>query len=135
MQEPYCPSGYIPLAVCGAHLTGQPLNYQLTDAEAFLIEATVTSPNYRLYALRGTIPAKPGLVRAQEGAAIELEVWAVPQDRFGGFAAGVPAPLAIGTCTLTSGRSVKSFVCEPSAIDGAEEITHLGGWRNYVSST
>jgi allophanate hydrolase len=133
MEKPYCPSGYVPLAVCGAHLNGQPLNYQLTDAGAFLIETTTTAPNYRLYALRGTVPAKPGLVRAQQGAQIDLEVWAVPQDRFGRFVAAVPAPLAIGTCILASGRNVKSFVCEPSAIENAEEITHLGGWRSYIS--
>ena len=32
---PYCPAGYVPLAVCGAHLTGEPLNYQLTGAGHF----------------------------------------------------------------------------------------------------
>ena len=133
IEDFYCPDGYVPLAVCGAHLAGQPLNHQLTSAGAFLIEKCSTSPNYRLYALRGTIPAKPGLVRAKEGAAIELEVWAVPEDKFGVFVAAVPPPLAIGSCTLACGRTVKSFVCEPRAIEDAEEITHLGGWRNYVS--
>jgi allophanate hydrolase len=133
VEQPYCPAGYVPLAVCGAHLSGQPLNYQLTDAGAFLVEATFTTPNYRLYALRDTIPLKPGLVRSTEGAAIELEVWAVPTAMLGGFVAAVPPPLAIGTCTLASGRSVKSFVCEPEAIENAEEITHLGGWRKYIT--
>lgn len=132
-EHTYCPDGYVPLAVCGAHLAGQPLNHQLTDAGAFLIEQGSTSANYRLYALRGTKPAKPGLVRAKEGGAIELEVWAVPEDKFGAFVAAVPPPLAIGSCTLACGRTVKSFVCEPRAVDDAEEITHLGSWRNYVS--
>ena len=134
VETPYCPQGYVPLAVCGAHLKGMPLNWQLQDAGAYLIESTVTSPEYRFYALRGTVPAKPGLVRSGEGgASIEVEVWAVPVERFGAFVAAVPAPLAIGTCRLVSGRQVKSFVCEPSALQDADEITHLGGWRRYVS--
>jgi allophanate hydrolase len=130
--NPYCPVGYVPLAVCGAHLTGQPLNYQLREAQAFLIEACRTSPGYRLYALGGTVPPKPGLVRsASGGAPIDLEVWAVPENTFGRFVAAVPPPLAIGTCTLESGRSVKSFVCEPGALENAEEITHFGGWKQF----
>ena len=114
-------------------MTGQPLNHQLTAAGAFLIEASRTAPEYRLYALRGTVPAKPGLVLDREGgAAIEVEVWAVPEGQLGSFCAGVPPPLAIGTCTLESGRQVKSFVCEPWALADAEEITALGGWRAFV---
>jgi allophanate hydrolase len=129
---PYCPAGYVPLAVCGAHLSGQPLNFQLREAGAFLIETCRTSPNYRFYALGGTVPAKPGLFLAEEGgAAIEVEVWAVPENTFGRFVAAVPPPLAIGTCTLESGRQVKSFVCEPYALGDAREITHFGGWRQY----
>ena len=131
-EFPYCPAGYVPLAVCGAHLTGQPLNYQLRDANAFLIEATRTSPEYRFYALGGTVPAKPGLFLSKTGgAAIEVEVWAVPESTFGRFVAAVPPPLAIGTCTLAGGRRVKSFVCEPYALEDATEITQFGGWKRY----
>ena len=133
---PYCPEGYIPLAVCGAHLTGQPLNHQLTGAGAFLIEACRTAAEYKFYALAGTKPAKPGLVRvAAGGAAIEVEVWAVPLTTFGAFVAAVPPPLAIGTCRLDSGREVKSFVCEPWAVADAEDITALGGWRKYLQTS
>ena len=131
-EFPYCPAGYVPLAVCGAHLTGQALNYQLRDANAFLIEATRTSPEYRFYALGGTVPAKPGLFLSKTGgAAIEVEVWAVPESTFGRFVAAVPPPLAIGTCTLAGGRKVKSFVCEPYALEDATEITQFGGWKRY----
>ncbi len=130
--EPYCPNGYVPLAVCGAHLRGEPLNHQLTDAGAFLIEACRTAPEYRFYALRGTTPAKPGLARSGAGgASIEVEVWAVPEATFGRFVAAVPPPLGIGTCTLESGRNVKSFICEPYALDEADEIKHLASWRAF----
>ena len=133
-SHPYCPAGYVPLAVCGAHLTGQPLNHQLTSAGAFLIEWTRTSPEYRLYALKGTVPPKPGLVFAPlGGSAIEVEVWAVPEATFGPFVAAVPPPLAIGSGKLASGRTVKSFVCEPWALNDATEITELGSWRRYLA--
>ena len=133
LEKPYCPAGYVALAVCGAHLAGQPLNHQLTHAGAFLIEATHTSPDYRFYALKGTVPAKPGLIYSPTGggAAIEVEVWAVPENAFGPFVAAVPPPLGIGTCTLASGRKVKSFICEPCALSDAEEITQLASWRAF----
>jgi allophanate hydrolase len=128
--------GCISLAVVGAHLTGQPLNYQLTERGARLVKSCRTSPDYRLFALRDTTPAKPGLVREREyaGPGIELEVWAVPEDRFGSFVAAVPPPLAIGNVRLDTGEWVKGFVCEPLAMLGAEEITHFGGWRRYRGS-
>jgi allophanate hydrolase len=126
----------VPLAVCGAHLTGQPLNYQLLAAGAFLIESTFTSPEYRLFALKGTAPAKPGLLfDPDHGSSIEVEVWGIPRSSFGAFVAAVPAPLAIGTCALADGRRVKSFVCEPIGFTNATDITHLGGWRAYVRSS
>lgn len=133
LEKPYCPTGYVALAVCGAHLAGQPLNHQLTDAGAFLIEPAQTSPDYRFYALKGTVPAKPGLVYSPTGggAAIEVEVWAVPENAFGPFVAAVPPPLGIGTCTLASGRKVKSFICETWALSDAEEITQLANWRAF----
>ena len=129
---PYCPVGYVPLAVCGAHLAGEPLNYQLTGIGAFQIECCRTSPNYRLYALAGTKPPKPGLFFSPDGGdSIEVEVWAVPESTFGSFVNGVPPPLAIGSCTLEGGRTVKSFVCEPYALAGARDITSFGGWRAF----
>jgi allophanate hydrolase len=128
--------GCISIAVVGAHLTGQPLNHQLTERGARLVKSCRTSAEYRLFALRDTFPPKPGLVREPEfaGPGIELEVWAVPEDRFGDFVAAVASPLAIGTVKLDTGEWVTGFVCEPCALAGAEEITHFGGWRRYRAS-
>ncbi len=124
------------LAVVGAHLVGQPLNHQLTGRGARLIATTRTAPEYRLYALSGTVPAKPGLVHAPGGggAAVEVEVWEMGAREFGGFVAEVPPPLAIGTVVLDGGEAVKGFVCEPHAVDGARDISRLGGWRAYLAS-
>jgi allophanate hydrolase len=125
------------LAVAGAHLSGQPLNPQLTQRGARLKKTCRTAPGYRLYALAGGNPAKPGLARDDEfqGPGIEVEVWTIPEDQFGSFTAEVPKPLAIGNVTLDSGESVKSFICEPYALAGSTEITQFGGWRAYLASS
>jgi allophanate hydrolase len=129
----------ITLAVVGAHLRGQPLNWQLQEAGARFVKATHTAPGYKLYALANTQPPKPGLVRAtqQQGQPIAIELWEVPLRSFGQFVADVPAPLGIGTLQLADGHSVKGFICEPSAVDddsGALDITPFGGWLAYLAS-
>jgi allophanate hydrolase len=125
--------GCVLVAVAGAHLTGQPLNWQLTERRARLVQTCKTSSDYRLYALDTTTP-KPGLIREPgfHGAGIEVEVWAVPEEQFGSFVAAIPQPLAIGNVTLEDGTVVKGFICEPSGVAGAMEITQLGSWRNYL---
>ncbi|UAW98924.1 allophanate hydrolase [Halopseudomonas nanhaiensis] len=128
------PEGYVRLAVVGAHLTGMPLNTQLVERRARFVESTFTADNYRLYALPNTTPPKPGLIRSADGAAIIVELWDVPLQAFGSFVALIPAPLGIGTLTLQDGRQVKGFICEGAAVEGATDITHLGGWRAYIAS-
>ncbi|MFM7348752.1 MAG: allophanate hydrolase [Erythrobacter sp.] len=124
----------IKLAVVGAHLEGMPLHWQLTSREATFVGAFTTAPNYRLYAMAESVPPKPALVHSEDGAAIALEVYELGLSEFGSFVAEVPPPLAIGTVTLADGSSVKGFVAEPRALKGAEDITHLGGWRAYIAA-
>jgi len=133
---PSASTGEIALAVVGAHLTGQPLNGQLTTLGARLLRTTHTTDAYRLHALAGTVPPKPGLVRGApgSGAAIEVEVWALTPAAFGTFVAAIPPPLGIGTLQLTDGSTVKGFICEPSALAGAKDITSFGGWRAFLKS-
>jgi allophanate hydrolase len=128
------PRGSVRVAVVGAHLTGMPLNAQLTTRDAVLVEQSLTAGDYRLYALPGTVPPKPGLVKAASGASIIVELWDIPLARFGEFVAEIPAPLGIGNLTLKDGRTVKGFICEPWAMDGALDITAFGGWRAYIVS-
>jgi allophanate hydrolase len=125
----------VKLAVVGAHLAGMPLHWQLTSREARLVAATRTAPAYRLYAMAETTPPKPALIHVGEGgSSILVEVYELDFEAFGSFVAEVPAPLAIGTVTLEDGTSVKGFVAEPRALDGATDITALGGWRAYIGS-
>lgn len=122
----------IPIAVVGAHLSGEPLNHQLTSAGGTLLRACRTAAQYRLYALPGTVPPKPGLVRVSgSGVAVEVEVWALPPAAFGTFVAAIPAPLGIGKLQLEDGETVSGFLCEAHAIAGAEDISSFGGWRAF----
>ena len=126
----------VTLAVVGAHLQDMPLHWQLTSRDARFAGEARTAPAYRLYAMADSVPPKPALVHAGEESAgtgaIALELYELDTAAFGSFVAEVPPPLAIGTVVLEDGRLVKGFVAEPRAIDGAEDITELGGWRAYM---
>ena len=124
--------GCVRVAVVGAHLTGMPLNFQLTTRDAVLVEQTLTAPSYRLYALAGSVPPKPGLAKADHGRSIIVELWDVPLARFGEFVAEIPSPLGIGNLELEDGRWVKGFICEPWALQTAQDITEFGGWRAFL---
>ncbi len=125
----------VKLAVVGAHLSGMPLNFQLSTRCGTLLKATKTAPNYKLYALKNTAPPKPGLQYASKGGqAIDVEVWEIPFANFGHIVAEVPAPLGIGNVQLADGSWVKGFICEGYALEGAVEISHFGGWRAYIQS-
>lgn len=129
------PPDAMSIVVCGAHLSGLPLNHQLTERGGRLVGATRTAPCYRLYALPGGPPWRPGLVRvAAGGAAIDVEVWALPAATVGSFLAGIPAPLAIGSVQLADGSQHKGFVCEAIGVEGAEDVTHHGSWRAALAS-
>lgn len=125
----------IDIAVCGAHLSGMPLNHQLTEKGASLVKATRTIESYRLYALAGGPPYRPGLIKVDEnGVSIEVEVWRMPISNFGRFMLGIPQPLGIGKAVLENGEEVNSFICEGYAINGAKDISHFGSWRKYIES-
>jgi allophanate hydrolase len=108
----------------------------LTEPGGVKLAETVTAPGYRLYALPGTVPAKPGLIHDPgfSGPGIAVEVWALPSAAFGAFVERIPAPLGIGKLELADGSRVSGFLCEPHAVQGADEITQHGGWRAYQAA-
>jgi allophanate hydrolase len=123
------------VVVCGAHLDGLPLNWQLKQRGGRLIEATHSSPDYQLYALAGGPPFRPGMVRvAKGGVAVEVEVWQLPSSEMGSFLTGIPAPLGLGKVQLADGRWETGFICEAYGLTGAADISHFGGWRGYIRS-
>jgi allophanate hydrolase len=131
-----CSAPTLPIAVVGAHLSGLPLNAQLTERGATLRQRTTTAAAYRLFALPGTQPPKPGLLRvADGGVAIEVEVWDVPAAQVGAFLSLVPPPLGLGSVELGDGSHVHGFLCESYALQGARDISHHGGWRAFLASS
>ncbi|WP_376873476.1 allophanate hydrolase [Albirhodobacter sp. R86504] len=123
------------LAVCGAHMTGLPLNHQLTDRNAVYLGTAQTNDSYRFYALAGGPPARPGLVRGEagSGASIAVELWSLPFEHVGSFLSGIPSPLGLGTIDLADGGQVQGFLCEAFATSDATDITALGDWRSYLA--
>lgn len=126
----------IEIAVVGAHMTGLPLNAELVAQGGTFLRAAATRPCYRLFALAGGPPRRPGLLRVapDAGAAIAAEVWALPEDGFGRFVAGIPAPLCIGTLLLDDGTTPKGFLVEPEGLADALDITRHGGWRGFLAA-
>lgn len=123
------------LVVCGAHLKGLALNWQLLQRGARLIQATHSSPDYRLYALAGGPIKRPGMVRvASGGVAVPVEVWELPSSELGSFLTGIPAPLGLGKVQLADGRWETGFICEDYGLQGALDISERGGWRGYLAT-
>ena len=135
-EQPSASPATLDLAVVGAHLSGMPLNHELTSVGAVLKTKAKTTGDYRLYVLPDTSPPKPGLIHdpAFEGTGIEIEIWSLGPEAFGRFVERIPAPLGIGKVSLAGGGQVSCFLCEANALRTSEEITPLGGWRAYMAS-
>ena len=124
-------SDRVALVVCGAHLDGLPLNWQLRERGARLLEATLSAPRYRLFALSDG--KRPGMIRSpSDGRAIEVEVWSLPTRELGSFVAAIPAPLGIGKVELADGRWESGFICDSYGLEGATDISEFGGWRSWL---
>lgn len=134
--NPVGATDWMELAVCGAHLDGMPLNWQLRERGAELVERTYTSSDYRFFDLAEQSLQRPALVRVQEdGVAIEVEVWRLPVSELGSFLRGIAAPLGLGKVDLCNGRQVCGFIAEATAgSQGAVDISDFGGWRAYRNS-
>jgi len=130
------PQGDIVVAVVGAHMSGLPLNGDLLALGASFLSEGTTAPDYRLHALPGGPPRRPGLLRVAdgEGGPIALELWSLPPAAFGAFVATVPAPLSIGSIRLTDGAQPKGFLVEAQGVEGAQDITGYGGWRAWLAA-
>ncbi len=122
-------AGETALFCIGAHMAGLPLNPQITSLGGRFVSEATTAPSYRLFALGN----RPGMIRADNGAAIVGEVWALPTSSIGALLAQVPPPLGFGSVTLDDGPCL-GFVAESAGVAGAREITHLGGWRAWLRS-
>jgi allophanate hydrolase len=127
----------IDLLVVGGHMTGLPLNRELTALGARFVRVARTAPLYRFYALPGGPPRRPGMVRVArgEGTDIEGEIWRVPATALGRFMTGIPSPLGLGRVTLADTSTVIGFLCEACAVTDATDISEFGGWRAFLRET
>lgn len=124
------PEKNINVVVCGAHLEGFPLNWQLTERGASLVSKTESSANYQLYALPDG--KRPAMLRDEDnGTAIAVEVWSMPMENFGSFVAGIPAPLGIGKVEMADGNWYCGFMSEGNVVADAKNISEFGGWKAY----
>ncbi len=112
----------------GAHMSGLPLNGQLTALGGRLLRTDQTLPDYRLHA----VGSRPGIVCAPDGRAIVGEVWALPTTAIGALLAQVPAPLGFGSVRLESGPCL-GFLAESAGVAASPDITEFGGWRAYLA--
>jgi allophanate hydrolase len=129
---PVAAAAGVPLVVVGAHLSGLPLNAQLTGVGARLLGVVRTAPDYRLFAL-DTEPPKPGLVRVDSGGvSVPGELWDVPPAALAALLAALPVPMVFGQVWLADGSAHVGFLCEPIAVHGARDISDAGGWRAYL---
>lgn len=134
-EQPAVDETVTQIVVCGAHMQGLPLNHQLTDRGAVLLEQCQSSADYKLIALPGGPPHRPGMLRVNEnGKAIDVEVWQLPVDQLGSFLRGIPQPLGLGKVELYDGRWEIGFICEGNIEAESEDISAFGGWRAYLSA-
>lgn len=131
----------IPVAVCGAHLKGEPLHYQLQNAD--FLGSAQTAAQYKMYAFTDGAIQKPAMVCAENssagdsGKSFYVELYALSAEEFGKFVAAIPAPLGIGKIKLNDGRIIPGFIGDSSianmaATGKASDISEYGDWRKFV---
>lgn len=121
------------VGVCGAHMSGLALNWQLTDLNATFVKQTKTKKGYRLFVLENKNPIRPGMMYdSLSNSQIEVEVWSMPVENFGKFMKQIQSPLGIGTIFLEDETSVYGFLCESDYLKDTKEISDLKSWRNFL---
>lgn len=120
------------LAVNGTLMRGLELNSNLLAVGATFIREATTEPVYRLWSIDDHHPAM--LRVTSGGAAIALEIWAVPVEGLSTILLQEPAGLCIGKVGLSEGEVVLGILGEPFLCEHRREITQWGGWRSYIKA-
>ncbi|HAX78007.1 MAG TPA: glutamyl-tRNA amidotransferase [Cyanobacteria bacterium UBA11372] len=119
------------LAVNGTLMQGLELNINLLSVGATFVRESQTEPIYRLWSIDDRYPAMMRV--ATGGAAIAVEVWAIPRVSLSTILLQEPAGLCIGKVRLADGEEVLGVLGEAILCEGKPEITQWGGWRNYIA--
>lgn len=123
------------IAVAGLHLSGQPLNHQLTGLGGTLIRTCQTASRYKMFLIEDARGKKPGLAQLSHNAignAYEIEVWSLPIEQVGTFLSFIPAPLGLGTVVLEDDTTVTGFICEHRVAEEGKDISEFAGWKDYL---
>ncbi len=118
------------LAVNGTLMQGLELNPNLLRVGAKFLRLATTEPAYRLWSIGDRHPAMQRVTVG--GAAIALEVWAVPVAGVSQLLLWEPPGLCIGKVRLADGEEVLGVLGEAILCEGQLEITAWGGWRAYI---
>lgn len=130
----------IQIAVCGAHLKGEPLHFQLQNAE--FICATKTASEYKMFAFEDKGIKKPALIYAkslgenEKGNSFYVEIYAMTANDFSKFIQQISSPLSIGKLKLENGENILGFVGDTQILDSAQfknalDISEFGDWRKF----
>lgn len=118
------------LAVNGTLMRGLELNPNMTKVGGVFVREDSTDAHYRLWSINDR---HPGMIRvAQGGNRVSLEIWALPPASFAALLSSEPAGLSIGKVKLQDGSEMLGVLAEPWLVEGQNEITATGGWRQYT---
>ena len=120
----------VQLAVNGTLMRGFALNRNLLAAGATFVHEAMTAPIYRLWSIDDQYPAMLRVTAG--GAAIALEVWAVPRLHLGTILQQEPPGLCLGKILLADQSIVLGVLGETYMCEGKRDITAWGGWRAYM---
>jgi hypothetical protein len=120
----------VQLAVNGTLMRGLALNANLQAVGATFIRQTTTAPVYRLWSIDDQYPAMMRVTAG--GAAIAVEVWALPVTHVGTILLQEPPGLCIGKVQLADGADTLGVLGAMLLCESGRDITAWGGWRAYM---
>ena len=116
-------------AFYGTFTTEQPGHGNLGGAR--FVERVRTAPRYRLFFVDGLWPA---LVPAEDGAAIECELYECSEELLERLAHVEPPGWNRGPLELEDERRVEAFVGDAALAAHGLDVSEHGSWAAFVSS-
>jgi gamma-glutamylcyclotransferase (GGCT)/AIG2-like uncharacterized protein YtfP len=116
-------------AFYGTFTSGQLGHANLQGAR--FVERTRTAPRYRLLLVDGLWP---GLIPADDGIAIECELYSCSEELLKRLAAIEPPGWGRAALELEDGRRVEAFLADPKLAAASVDVSEHGSWAAFVAS-